>query len=283
MKIVRGIKEMRDLSRKAREEKKRVGFVPTMGALHKGHLSLIRRAREENGAVFVSIFVNPIQFGPKEDYRRYPRNLKADARLCGQAGADAIFFPDERSMYSAGHGTHVCVEGLSDILCGKLRPGHFKGVTTVVAKLFNIVDPDTAYFGQKDAQQAVIVKKMSGELNMPVTIKVLPTVREKDGLAMSSRNAYLNDRERSDAAVLFQALTLAKDLLKRRFNDTSLIVRKMKELINSKRSVKIQYVCVVDPRSLRPLHKITGKALVMLAVKIGGVRLIDNIMVDRNA
>ncbi|MDD4939637.1 MAG: pantoate--beta-alanine ligase [Candidatus Omnitrophica bacterium] len=283
MKIIRGIKEMRELSRKAHEEKKRVGLVPTMGALHKGHLSLIQRARKENDAVFVSVFVNPIQFGPKEDYRRYPRNLKADARLCGQAGADAIFFPDERSMYSSGHGTHVCVEGLSDILCGKLRPGHFKGVTTVVAKLFNIVDPDTAYFGQKDAQQAVIVKKMAGELNMPVTIKVLPTVREKDGLAMSSRNAYLNDRERSDAAVLFQALTLAKDLLKRRFNDTSLIVRKMKELINSKRSVKIQYVCVVDPRSLRPLHKITGKALVMLAVKIGGVRLIDNIMVNRNA
>ncbi len=280
MKIIRSIKEMTGFSGKLRIHGKTIGFVPTMGALHDGHLSLIRRAGAENDIVVVSIFVNPIQFGPKEDYKQYPRNLKQDIRLCEKAGADVIFHPDAHDMYPSDCKTYVEVYGISDCLCGKFRPGHFKGVATVVDKLFNIVMPDTAYFGQKDAQQAIIIKKMAEDLNIPVKIKVMPIVREKGGLAMSSRNIYLNKDERKDAAVLYQALILAKNLIRQGVTESSEIIRKMKQLINDKQSARIQYISIIDPEDLRPVKKIRDKALVALSVRIGKTRLIDNIVLS---
>lgn len=279
MKIIRSIKEMTGFLQKLRIKGKTIGFVPTLGALHQGHLSLIRQAAAENDIVVVSIFVNPIQFGPKEDYRRYPRNLRLDARLCRREGADVIFFPDAQQMYTSNYKTYVIVQDLSDVLCGKFRPGHFKGVATVVTKLFNIVRPDIAYFGGKDAQQAIIIKKVVEDLNIPVRIKVMPTVREEDGLAMSSRNAYLNKEERRDAAVLYQALILAKNLIKQGSVDSSGIIRKMRRLINKKKSACIQYISVVKHKDLEPLDKIRGKVLIALSVWIGKTRLIDNIVI----
>ncbi len=279
MKIIRSIKEMSNFSQMMHIKGKTIGFVPTMGALHEGHLTLIRQVHKENDIVVVSIFVNPIQFGPKEDYRRYPRNLKLDAQLCEKAGADVIFCPEAQQMYPGSYKTYVIVEDLSDCLCGKLRPGHFKGVATVVTKLFNIVNPDIAYFGQKDAQQAIIVKKTVGDLNIPVQIKVMPTIREKDGLAMSSRNAYLNKEERQDATVLYQALILAKNLIREGNINASDIIRKMRQLINKKKRAQIQYISIVDLKDLKPVDKIRDKVLVALSVWIGKTRLIDNIVV----
>jgi len=278
MKIIRSIKDMADFSKKERIKGKAIGLVPTMGALHEGHLSLIRKAREENDVVVVSVFVNPIQFGPKEDYRRYPRELKRDAGLCNKAGVDIVFFPGVKGMY-LNYKTYIDVCGLSDCLCGKFRPGHFKGVATVVAKLFNIVKPDTAYFGQKDAQQVIIIKKMAEDLNIPVQVKVMPTVREEDGLAMSSRNKYLNKKERIDAVVLYRALIMAKNLIRSGLTDSVSVIKKMKQLINNKNSAKIQYISIVDPFDLLPVNRIKGKALIALAVWIGKTRLIDNIIV----
>lgn len=280
MKIIYSIKEMSGWSRKMHRKGQTVGFVPTMGALHLGHLSLIRKARRENDKVVVSIFVNPAQFGPGEDYKRYPRNLKFDARLCRREGADAIFYPDARRMYPADYKTYVVVRDLSDCLCGKFRPGHFKGVATVVNKLFHIVNPDIAYFGQKDAQQAIIIKKTAEDLNLAVKIKVMPTIREKDGLAMSSRNAYLYKGQRKDAAVLYQALTLAKDLIRQGNRDSLDIIRRMRRLINRRRSARIQYISIVRPQDLKPADKIRDKVLIALAVFIGRTRLIDNIIVS---
>lgn len=280
MKIIRSLKEMSGFSRKAHVKGKSVGFVPTMGALHEGHLSLIRKARKENDVVVVSIFVNPIQFGPKEDYGRYPRNLRRDSKLCEKSGADVIFYPGQKQMYPLNYKTYVAVYDLSNCLYGKFRPGHFKGVTTVVNKLFNIVSPDNAYFGQKDAQQAIIIKKMAEDLNIPVKIKVLPTVRERDGLAMSSRNAYLNKEERRDATVLNQALILAKNLISQGNTSSSVIIRRMKELINNKKSARIQYISIVDPNDLLPVAKIKDKVLIALSVWMGKTRLIDNIVVS---
>ncbi|MDP3732065.1 MAG: pantoate--beta-alanine ligase [Candidatus Omnitrophota bacterium] len=282
MRIIRNIKEMAGFSDKMRSKGKAIGFVPTMGALHEGHSSLIRRAHKENDIVVVSIFVNPIQFGPKEDYRRYPRNLKHDARLCQKAGADVIFCPEVQQMYHDNYKTYVIVENLSDVLCGKFRPGHFKGVATIVTKFFNIVRPHKAYFGQKDAQQAIIIKKIAEDLNIPVRIKVMPTVREKDGLAMSSRNTYLNKEERLDAKVLYQALILAKNLIKRGYADSLGIIRKMRRLINKKKSACIQYISIVNPNDLQPIDKIRGKVLITLSAWIGKTRLIDNIIVNPN-
>jgi len=280
MKIIRNIKEMSGFSKKQQIKGKTIGFVPTMGALHEGHLSLIRQAHKENDIVVVSIFINPIQFGPKEDYRRYPRNLRLDTQLCRREGADLIFFPHAQQMYPGNYKTYVNVSDLSDVLCGKFRPGHFKGVATVVTKFFNIVRPDMAYFGRKDAQQAIIIKKLAYDLNIPIRIKVMPTVCERGGLAMSSRNAYLNKEERLDAAVLCQALTLAKNLIKRGNTDSADIIRKMRRLINKKKSACIQYISIVKHKDLEPLDKIRGKALIALSVWIGKTRLIDNIVVS---
>jgi pantoate--beta-alanine ligase len=280
MKIIHSINQMASVSKRLRADGQTIGFVPTMGALHEGHLSLIRKARKENDVVVVSIFVNPIQFGPQEDYRRYPRNLRQDARLCSKEGVDIIFYPKTEDMYPKDYKTFVFVEDLSEVLCGKFRPGHFSGVATVVAKLFNIVMPDIAYFGQKDAQQAIIIQRMAKDLNMAVKIKVMPTVREKDDLALSSRNAYLSKSERKDAAVLYQALNLARDLIKQGNRDPFNIIRKMKQLINKKKSVKIQYISILDLKDLKTLVRIKDKVLVVLAVWLGKTRLIDNLIVN---
>jgi pantoate--beta-alanine ligase len=279
MKIIHSINQMALVSKSLRANGQTIGFLPTMGALHEGHLSLMRKARKENDVVVVSIFVNPIQFGPKEDYRRYPRNLRQDARLCSKEGTDIIFYPQVKDIYQQGYKTYVDVDDLSKVLCGKFRPGHFKGVATVVTKLFNIVNPDIAYFGQKDAQQAIIIQRMVKDLNMPVSIKVMPTVREKDGLALSSRNAYLSKEQRKDAAVLYQALNLTRDLIKQGNREPFNIIHKMKQLIKKKKSAKIQYISIVDLKDLKTVARIKGKVLVALAVWIGKIRLIDNIMV----
>ena len=271
---------MSNISKSIRQKGKTIGLVPTMGALHKGHLSLIRQARKDNDVVVVSIFVNPKQFGPKEDFKKYPRNLKQDTEFCKKEGVDLVFLPGSGGMYQKNYKTYVNVEGLSNVLCAKFRPGHFKGVATVVNKLFNIVNPCIAYFGQKDAQQSVIIKRMAQDLNMPVKIKVMSTVREADGLAMSSRNAYLNQTEREDAVVLYQALIIAKKLIRQEKLDSSNIIHKMRQLINKKKSAKIQYIEIVDQENLRPLDKIKSKVLIALAVCIGKIRLIDNIIIN---
>lgn len=279
MKIIKEIKDLRDEIKKIRLKNKSVGFVPTMGALHAGHLSLIRQAGRENGCVVVSIFVNPLQFGPKEDLKRYPRDLKKDASLCRKASVDIVFYPDAKKLYPPDYKTYVSVRGLSSRLCGKARPGHFEGVATVVAKLFNIVNPDTAYFGQKDAQQAIIIKKMVSDLNMPVRIKVMPTVREKDGLALSSRNAYLSGKQRQDALILYRCLNKALGLIKSGKGQPYKIVLAMRGLIRQIKTAKIDYIAIVDSHDLRPVEKISNNCLIALAVWIGRTRLIDNIIV----
>lgn len=280
MKIIKTPPVMAKVALAYKRKGKTIGFVPTMGALHEGHLSLIRRAARENDIVAVSIFVNPMQFGPKEDFNKYPRNLKHDEMLCKKAGADIIFYPRPDNMYGSNYRTYITVSGLSEVLCGKSRPGHFRGVATVVAKLFNIIQPDIAYFGQKDAQQAIIIKKMSEDLNFSVKIKVMPTVREKDGLAMSSRNIYLNSHQRKDALVLSQALKNAEALINKGILDVRKITREMHRLISSKPSVRIDYIAAVDTKSLEPVKRISRGCLIALAVRIGKTRLIDNMLVE---
>ncbi len=277
MKIIRSPRQMQVIIKRLKADKKTIGFVPTMGALHKGHSSLIRRSCKDNDITVVSIFVNPVQFGPDEDFRRYPRPLNNDISLCEKAGVDFIFYPSVSGMYAAGFKTYVYVEELSNLLCGKSRPGHFQGVATVVAKLFNIVRPDSAYFGQKDAQQVVIIKRMAVDLNIPVKIRVIPTVRERGGLALSSRNLYLSREERKDALVLSESLRLAKKLAVSGARNAAGIISAMKRLISSKKSTRIDYVAVVDPDNLKPVKRISDGCLTAVAVWIGKTRLIDNI------
>jgi len=279
MKIIRKIKQAAKACRQLEIKGKTIGFVPTMGALHEGHLSLIRRARRENDAVVVSIFVNPAQFGPREDLKKYPRDLNRDTRLCSKEGVDILFYPNAKEIYPDNYRTYVQVEALSDLLCGKSRAGHFKGVATIVTKLFNLISPNIAYFGLKDAQQAIIIKKMVGDLNIPTKIKVLPIVRERDGLAMSSRNTYLNKKERLDALVLSQSLKLSKNLIKRGVKDTGVIIHKMGKLIRGKKTAKIDYISVVNLENLESLRKIKKNCLIAIAVWIGKTRLIDNIVI----
>ena len=283
MKIVKRPVLMRDRALNLKRKGKTVGFVPTMGALHEGHLSLIRRARRENDIVIVSIFVNPLQFGPSEDLNRYPRPAIKDKQLCVQEGVDFLFYPDAREMYPRNFKTRVTVKDLGDVLCGKSRPGHFQGVTTVVAKLFNITQPDTAYFGQKDAQQAVLIRRMVRDLDIPVEVKVMPIIREKDGLARSSRNVYLSVEERKDAPVLSQALKLAEYLVKKNMRDSGKIVSEIKKLVMRRKTADVDYISVVDAEELLPVRRISpgSRALIVLAVRIGRTRLIDNIIVGK--
>ncbi len=279
MKVIRDIKQMSLISSKIKRRGGTIGLVPTMGALHEGHLSLIRQARKENDTVTVSIFVNPSQWAPKEDFKRYPRPLKKDIALCRKAGVDFLFYPEAKEIYPHGFKTYVTVDELSSVICGRSRPGPFRGVTTVVAKLFNIMQPDIAYFGQKDAQQAIIIKRMAEDLNFTIQIKVMPTAREKDGLAMSSRNIYLNKQERKDALALGRALKLAKGLVGKGVKDTGRIISGMRQIITSKKSTKIDYISVVDLNELRPVKKVSGSSLVALAVFVGKTRLIDNAII----
>jgi len=280
MKTIESISRMSTFSKIVKKEGKSIGLVPTMGALHEGHLSLARTAKKHADVVVMSIFVNPIQFGQSEDLDKYPRDFKRDEELARLAGVDVIFYPSASQMYPEGFSTYVDVEGLTDTLCGASRPGHFRGVTTVVMKLFAIVKPDVAYFGQKDAQQAIVINKMVNDLDLDVDVKVLPVVREKDGLAMSSRNVYLSTDERKEAAVLYQALRKAEELIRQGETETAKVIRAMEEMIKAKHNARIDYIAVVDPKNLKDAKTISGEALVALAVFIGKTRLIDNIIVS---
>ncbi len=254
-----------------------IGFIPTMGYLHQGHISLVERAKKENDHVVVSIFVNPTQFGPHEDFIAYPRDEARDAKLLRESGVDILFLPTVAQMYPKGFETYVTLENSSQVLEGEKRPGHFRGVTTVVAKLFNITQPDAAYFGQKDAQQVVIIKKMVSDLQFPITIGVGETVREQDGLAKSSRNVYLSQKERKEAAVLFSSLQHAQKLFQKGEKNSEKIKNVMKELIQ-KTSGSIDYISIADPKTLRELNQIKKETVISLAVYFGKTRLIDNIV-----
>jgi pantoate--beta-alanine ligase len=276
MKIIETIAAMRKIRPELAEP---VGFVPTMGYLHEGHLSLVKQAREQNNSVIVSIFVNPTQFGPKEDFKNYPRDTKRDLAML-KSLTDIVFMPSALEMYPDKYNTWVMLGDITDRLEGAARPGHFRGVATVVAKLFNIVQPTHAYFGQKDAQQVAVIKKMAADLNMNLEIVACPTVREVDGLAMSSRNIYLNERQRRAATVLFKALTLAAEMWDQGERRAGAIRRRIAELIEEEKLAVINYISVAHPETLKEMHRIKPPALVSLAVKFGKTRLIDNIVLE---
>jgi len=279
MKIVQHTQEVRRAVREARAQGKTVGLVPTMGALHEGHLSLMRAARKETGFVVASIFVNPTQFGPNEDFKRYPRAMDADARLCEGVGVDLIFAPEPREIYPDGFATYVVQSDLPDGLCGPHRPGHFRGVTTVVTKLFNIVQPDVAYFGQKDYQQAAVIRRMVRDLDMPIEVRVMPIVREADGLAMSSRNRYLSPAERERALCLSRALTEAKKLADAGERSTAALLDAMNRIVRPAVD-KVDYISIVHPETLREVGDVSSGAVAAMAVWIGKTRLIDNMILS---
>jgi len=278
MKSCKTIGEMRAASRAARHSGKRLGFVPTMGALHQGHISLVRAARARCDVVAVSIFVNPLQFGPNEDLAKYPRTFERDLELLEKEAVDILFAPTPEEMYPARVVTYVTVEGLSEKLCGKSRLGHFRGVTTVVAKLFHIVEPDLAFFGQKDAAQAAIIRRMVRDLNLPVEIEVCPIVREPDGLAMSSRNAYLSPQERKSALVLHRALTQVKSRFDQGERNAAALIEAGGQVLALEPAVRVDYFEIVDSATLDPLPELTSSALVAIAAFVGNTRLIDNIL-----
>ncbi len=257
----------------------RIGLVPTMGYLHQGHLELVRVCRRHADLVVVSLFVNPTQFGPNEDYERYPRDVARDRTLLKQAGADILFCPTVRDVYPAGYATFVEVERLTQGLCGRSRPGHFRGVTTIVAKLLNIVQPDVAVFGQKDAQQAFVIRRMVRDLGYNLKLVIVPTVREPDGLAMSSRNTYLTPVQRAEAPVLYHSLVLARKMVRRGVERPGTIKAAMRRLIERRSSGRIDYIELVDTDELRPVARIKGRVLIALAVRFGSTRLIDNTII----
>jgi pantoate--beta-alanine ligase len=276
MKVVEIIAEMKRSRQQLAEP---VGFVPTMGYLHEGHLSLVRQARVENHSVVVSIFVNPTQFGPREDYKHYPRDTQRDLSLL-EPMTDVVFMPPAEEIYPEKFDSWVDIGKITERLEGAARPGHFRGVTTVVAKLFNIVQPSRAYFGQKDAQQVAVIKKMVADLNMNLEIVTLPTVREPDGLAMSSRNTYLNPEQRQAAAVLYKAMGLAQELWSQGERNAGTIRHEMTEFIQEEPLAKIAYISIADAETLEESHKIKPPVLVSMAVKFGKTRLIDNVMLE---
>lgn len=273
MRVISTVAEFRDARRRAEGT---VGFVPTMGYLHEGHLFLARRAKAENDVSVVSIFVNPTQFGPKEDFARYPRDPDRDLAMLERARTDLVLLPSVEEIYPAGASTWVDVEEVTRGLEGAARPGHFRGVATVVAKLFNIVEPTRAYFGQKDAQQVVVIQKMVKDLNMNLEVVVVPTQREPDGLAMSSRNVYLDAQERQAAVVLWRSMNLAQGLWQKGERDAEKIRREMVDLIKKEPLARIDYVSIADPHTLEELSQIKGPALISMAVHMGKTRLIDN-------
>jgi pantoate--beta-alanine ligase len=280
MRVVKTIKAMKSLARGLKSRGRTIGFIPTMGALHEGHLSLIKRSVSQNDFTVISIFVNPAQFGPKEDFIKYPRPFTRDAIMARRAGADIIFYPSNKEMYPPGFSSSVEVVGLGDLLCGKTRPGHFKGVTTVVLKLLHIVSPTTLYLGQKDAQQAIIIGKMVEDLNLAARVVVCPTVREANGLAMSSRNQYLPAGEKKEAAVLYQSLRKAKDLILSGEKNSKEIINFVKKFIQQNSRGQIEYVACVDSKNLTGLVTIKNQCLLVLAVRFHSTRLIDNIRVN---
>jgi len=276
--ILETVDGMLSACRAAKRQGRRLGFVPTMGALHEGHLSLVRAAKAQSDIVAVSIFVNPTQFGPNEDFSRYPRTFDRDRELLEKEGVDLLFAPSVEEMYPRGAVTYVTVEGLSEKLCGRSRPGHFRGVTTVVAKLFHIVEPDLAFFGQKDAAQATIIRRMVRDLDLPVQIVVFPIVREPDGLAMSSRNAYLDPQQRQSALVLHRSLMRVQELFDQGERRAAKLGEAGKKFVAQEPSVHLDYFEIVNPDTLEPAENISGGALVAVAAFVGTTRLIDNIV-----
>ena len=279
MRVISTVKEMKEISRSAKKCGKRIGYVPTMGFLHDGHMSLVRKAKEENDMVVVSIFVNPIQFGENEDYDIYPRDFEKDSAMLLSEGADYIFNPSVEEMYPEGDNTRVGVSGITDKLCGASRPGHFSGVTTVVNKFFQIVLPDRAYFGLKDAQQVAVIERMVGDLFMDVEIVPCPIVREADGLALSSRNTYLTAEDRKQALSLSRGIFKAKDLFAKGERSASKLRKIIVDEIE-KEDVKIEYVEVLSFPMLEEVGSISGKSIIALAVRVGKVRLIDNVILE---
>jgi len=278
LKIRTTIHDMRSASRAARQSGKRIGFVPTMGALHEGHLSLVRAARASSDVVTASIFVNPTQFGPNEDLAKYPRSFERDCQMLEREGVDFVFAPSVEEMYPAGAVTWVTVEELSGKLDGGSRPGHFRGVTTVVAKLFHIVEPDKAFFGQKDAAQVAVIRRMVRDLNLPVEIVVCPIVREPDGLAMSSRNAYLDPGQRKQALVLHRSLMRVQQIAGAGDRNVSKLIAAGRETLGEENSVRLDYFEIVDPDTLDPVNDLSRGALVAVAAYVGTTRLIDNVL-----
>jgi pantoate--beta-alanine ligase len=283
MKIIENINEMHQVSLKNIISHKTIGFVPTMGALHEGHLSLVREARRENDITVVSIFVNPTQFGPNEDFDKYPRTFEDDCELLRKEKTDYLFYPSTEGMYGKNFETTIDLKILPNHLCGLSRPGHFQGVATIVAKLFNIIRPDIAYFGQKDYQQAQIIKKITDDLNFFIDIRIMPIIREAGGLALSSRNRYLSQREKEEASNLYKALLLGKKLIMGGENNSNVIIKKLEEYITLNiHNVKIDYISVADTATLSEIKLIENDVIIALAVFIGSTRLIDNIIVKIN-
>jgi len=278
MRTISSAAEMTALAKEAKRSGKSLGFVPTMGALHAGHLSLVSTGRARTDVLVTSIFVNPTQFGPKEDFSKYPRTLEKDSELLGDAGVDYLFYPAVEEMYPKDASTWVTVEGISERLDGKSRPGHFRGVTTVVSKLFNIVLPDLAFFGQKDAAQVAVIRKMVRDLNFDVQIVVCPTVRERDGLAMSSRNAYLSPEQRQQALVLYRSLMRARLLADKGESDATKLIAAAKQVIAEEPAVRLDYFEIVSSDTLEPAPDISKGALVAVAAYVGQTRLIDNLL-----
>ncbi len=282
MQIIKNIEKMQTAIKALKLRKKEIGFVPTMGALHEGHLSLVRQAHKDNDIVVVSIFVNPAQFSPAEDYKTYPGTLKMDAEKCRKEKVDFIFFPDAKMIYPEDYLTYVEVEELSKILEGKFRSTHFKGVTTIVLKLFNIIMPDRAYFGLKDYQQYIIIKKMLENLNICAILLGMPVVREKDGLALSSRNEYLTKKEREDALLLSKALFYARDLVLKGERNCKNIIKEIYRILLKGKLIKkknIDYVSIIHPQALKEMSSVDQHCVIVLAVRIGRTRLIDNIII----
>lgn len=278
--LIRTIAEMRQALRPHRASGSRIGLVPTMGALHAGHASLMQRARRECSVVVTSIYVNPTQFGPNEDFSKYPRQLQQDLEVCGREGVDFVFAPTDTEMYAGGTLTMIHVADMTERLCGAMRPGHFDGVCTVVAKLFNIVQPDAGYFGQKDAQQAAVLQQMVSDLNIPLQIVVCPIVREPDGLAMSSRNAYLDPNQRQQALCLYKALLAGRDTIGKGIKTSAHINAIMRDVVRSAGPFSIDYLEAVDPGTLEAIDEVRGRVLLAGAIRVGTVRLIDNMIVD---
>ncbi len=280
MKVFKDISEIRKRANAIRVERKSLGFVPTMGALHIAHTELIKTAEEENDFVIVSIFVNPTQFGPGEDYDSYPENFEKDKKLCENTGVDAVFYPEVSDMYPKSHSTTVKVSDITETMCGKYRPGHFEGVATVVAKLFNIINPHRVYLGQKDYQQYRVIERMVGDLNFDLKLVMCPTVREKDGLAVSSRNQYLSEAERGRASYIYRALKEGEELIKKGIKETRLINEKVKNIIKENiPECKIDYAGVYDAYTLKHVDIIKEDVVIATAVWVGKARLIDNIVV----
>jgi len=279
MQVVRQIREMQNISEKLRNEGKRIGFVPTMGYLHEGHLSLVKKAKEQCDSVVVSIFVNPTQFGPGEDLQRYPRDEEGDKAKLDAAGVDFLFMPEGKEMYPSGYQTYIEVTDISKGLCGDFRPGHFTGVATVVAKLFNIVKPRIAVFGEKDYQQLLVIKRMVEDLNFDIRIIPGTLIREKDGMAMSSRNAYLSPEDRKKATVLYRSLLKAKELFDSGEKKTYNIIEAVEKTIGSVEGVSLQYAEIRDAETLKKLEKINTPVLIAIAAMVGSVRLIDNMII----